>query len=65
MARRLPNKDRAKATNPAPIPITVPVGMVTPDGACCRPEWVGEAVVVVGEAFIDDMVVFSSSREMT
>jgi hypothetical protein len=56
-SKRDPSRERAKATNPAPIPTTVVVGIVTPDSTWWVAEEAGEGEVVVGEGVVvEDMV---------
>jgi hypothetical protein len=55
-SRRDPSRERAKATNPAPIPTTVVVGIVTPDSTWWVAEEAGEGEVVVGDGVdVEDM----------
>ena len=57
-SRRDPSRERAKATNPAPIPTTVVVGIVTPDSTWWVAEEAGEGEVVVGDGVVvEDMAI--------
>jgi hypothetical protein len=53
--RRVPSRERAKPTKPAPIPTTVVVGIWIPDSDGWGVfEWVGEGKVEVGDREVED-----------